>query len=375
MYVFIRNKLLNRISVMKSRFQCLVIFLVYSCHFSCIQAQEWLDMEGNYINAHGGCIVHYDDRYYWFGEHRPEKGFSTMMGVNCYSSVDLITWQHEGIALAVSSKLGSDIERGCIIERPKVIYNPKTEKFVMWFHLELKGQGYGSARAGVAVADKITGPFRFVRSGRVNAGVYPLNMTKPEREIDVVTQIQMSKYKWWTPQWYDAVNHGFFIRQHIDGGQMSRDMTLFVDDDGRAYHIYSSEENLTLHIAELGENYLVHTGRYIRLFPGGHNEAPAVFKHGNTYWMIASGCTGWNPNAARLFSAPSIWGPWKQHPNPCRGEQANKTFEAQSNFVLHTGDQYLFMADIWKPKSLMYSGHLQIPIRWDENGVPYLENK
>ena len=34
---------------------------------------------------------------------------------------------------------------------------------------------------------------------------------------------------------------------------MSRDMTLFVDDDGKGYHIYSSEDNLTLHIAELTE--------------------------------------------------------------------------------------------------------------------------
>ena len=41
---------------------------------------------------------------------------------------------------------------------------------------------------------------------------------------------------------------------------MSRDMTLFVDDDGKAYHIYSSEDNLTLQIAELSDDYLSHTG-------------------------------------------------------------------------------------------------------------------
>ena len=39
------------------------------------------------------------------------------------------------------------------MERPKVIYNAKTGKFVMWLHLELKGQGYGPARAAVAVSD------------------------------------------------------------------------------------------------------------------------------------------------------------------------------------------------------------------------------
>ena len=39
------------------------------------------------------------------------------------------------------------IAKGCILERPKVVYNKKTKKYVMWFHLELRGKGYGSAYA------------------------------------------------------------------------------------------------------------------------------------------------------------------------------------------------------------------------------------
>ena len=120
-------------------------------------------------------------------------------------------------------------------------------------------------------------------------------------------------------------------------------------------------DNLTLQIAELTEDYLSHSGRYIRIFPAGHNEAPAIFKKDGTYWMITSGCTGWAPNAARLFSAPSIWGPWTQHPNPCRGEGSDRTFGGQSTYVLQLpGNRYLFMADIWRPKSLMYSEYLWI---------------
>ena len=61
-------------------------------------------------------------------------------------------------------------------------------------------------------------------------------------------------------------------------------------------------------------------------FPGGHNEAPAIFKKGNMFWMITSGCTGWIPNEARMFSASSIWGPWEQYPNPCRGQNSEKNF-------------------------------------------------
>ena len=45
------------------------------------------------------------------------------------------------MALSVSEEAGNEIEKGCIMERPKVIYNKRTQKFVMWFHLELKGKG------------------------------------------------------------------------------------------------------------------------------------------------------------------------------------------------------------------------------------------
>ena len=134
---------------------------------------------------------------------------------------------------------------------------------------------------------------------------------------------------------------------------MARDMQLFVDDDGKAYHIYSSEDNLTLHIAELSEDYLSHTGKYVRLAPAGHNEAPAIFKKDGIYWMITSGCTGWDPNEARMFSAPSIWGPWTKHPNPCIGPNSELTFGGQSTFVLNIPSKknaYMFMADIWRPK-------------------------
>lgn len=336
-----------------------------------VSDRVWNDVDGNYINAHGGGVLPYEGRYYWFGEHRPAKGFSTEVGVTCYSSKDLRDWKYEGVALGVSEEAGDEIERGCIMERPKVIYNEKTKKFVMWFHLELKGKGYAAARAGVAVSDRPEGPYRYLGSGRINPTLYPKNMTKEERTI----VWDMDEYKeWWTPTWRKAVDKGLFVQRDLQGGQMSRDMTLFVDDDGKAYHIYSSEENLTLQIAELTDDYLKHSGPYIRIFPGGHNEAPAIFKKDGTYWLITSGCTGWAPNAARLFSAPSIWGPWKQYPNPCRGEGSEQTFGGQSTYVLQLPEnQFLFMADVWKPKSLMYSGYIWIPIQFDEEGKPYLE--
>jgi hypothetical protein len=128
----------------------------------------WPDNQGVHINAHGGGILFHEGTYYWFGEHKIEgdAGNTAQVGVHVYASNDLYNWRDEGIALKVSENPENDITKGSIIERPKVIYNAKTKKFVMWFHLELKGKKYSAARSGVAVAEKVTGPYTFLNSFR-----------------------------------------------------------------------------------------------------------------------------------------------------------------------------------------------------------------
>lgn len=336
----------------------------------------WNDNGGKLINAHGGGMLFYNDVYYWFGEVKEANSNKAYVGVSCYSSVDLYNWKNEGTALSVSNDFNSLIQSGCIIERPKVIYNKKTKKFVMYFHLELKGMGYEAGFAGVAVSETIKGPYKFTNAGRVNAGYWPMNLSIENRRVQSVQEAQL---KWWTPEWMNAINSGSFIRQFVYGGQMSRDMTLFVDDNDKAYHIYSSEENLTLHIAELTDDYKRHTGKFIRVDPGGHNEAPSIFKRKGKYYMITSGCTGWDPNAARLFVADSILGQWKRYANPCKGPQAEITFESQSTFVFPVqgkSDAFIFMADRWRPKNPIDGRYVWLPVRF-HNDIPYIdfENK
>ena len=125
-----------------------------------------------------------------------------------------------------------------------------------------------------------------------------------------------------------------------------------------------------------------HNGTFIRVAAGGQNEAPTIFKKDDIYWMITSGCTGWAPNAARMFRAKNIFGPWEQLPNPCRGDGADKTFGAQGTYIykiettaakkLFGGAEYVFMADIWNPKQLSDSRHLWLPIRFEE-GKPVIQ--
>jgi hypothetical protein len=95
------------------------------------------------------------------GEHKTEGGGNKAnVGVHCYSSKNLTDWIDEGIALAViDDDENHDITKGCVLERPMVIYNEATNKYVMWFHLELKNMGYNAARTALAVADNMMGPW------------------------------------------------------------------------------------------------------------------------------------------------------------------------------------------------------------------------
>ena len=135
----------------------------------------------------------------------------------------------------------------------------------------MKGQGYAAARYGVATSDTPFGPFKFVRSGRVNPGIYPIGFSKRDTTY-LKHQLLFPELKeWWTPAWRKQIERGMFWMRDFQGGQMSRDMTIFIDDDGKAYHIYSSEENLTLQIAQLTDDYMQHNGSYVRVAAGGHN--------------------------------------------------------------------------------------------------------
>jgi beta-xylosidase len=337
--------------------------------------QIWPDNLGKHINAHGGGIIYFNNTYYWFGEYRLprlEKDKSRY-GVSCYSSKDLLNWKYEGLALQVISDSASLLNPGCVIERPKVIHNEKTGKFVMWFHHELKGQGYKAALTGVAVSDNITGPYKYIRSLRPDAGVWPVNFPE-EFKNSTIKEVDL---KSGSEEWKTAVKEGLYVRRDFQEGQMARDMTLFVDKDGKAYHVHASEENMTLHFSELTDDYLNFTGKYFRVLPGESNEAPAIFFARGKYFMFTSGTTGWKPNAARLSSARKLSGEWKNIGNPCRGtEDENKiTFNSQSTQILQVHGKknvFIYMGDRWIPANLADSRHIWLPVEW-ENGLPIIK--
>jgi hypothetical protein len=338
----------------------------------------WPDEKGTHINAHGGGLLVDGGVTYWFGEHKTEgeAGNLAQVGVRVYSSTDLYHWKDEGIALAVSEDPRSEITRGCVIERPKVLFNRKTGQYVMWFHLEFKGEGYRSARAGVAVADRPAGPYTYLHALRVNPGIWPENAPESQRR-----PLSEQEHGWLR----DSPGEGghrlsssdfanLVMRRDFAVGQMSRDMTLFLDSDGQAYHITASEENRTLLISRLNEDFTGFEGRYARALVGESNEAPAVFKREGKYYLLSSGCTGWAPNPARMAVADQITGPWMPLGNPCRGINPSnhlgpeKSFGGQSTYIHPVpGHEEAFVAlfDEWRPDNHSDGRYYWLPIRFE----------
>lgn len=302
------------------------------------QGEMWLDTDGNRLNAHGAGMLYHNGTYYLYGEYKVGKTVlpewatwecyrTDVTGISCYSSKDLRNWKFEGVVLPAEEDPSSDLHKSKVLERPKVVYNPKTGKFVMWAHVE--SADYGKAAAGVAVADSPVGPFKYLGSFRPN-------------------------------------------------NAMSRDQTVFVDDDGKAYQFASSENNQTMYINELTDDYLRPTGRFTRNFIGDAREAPAVFKRNGKYYVLTSGCTGWDPNHAQVAVADSIMGPWTVLGDPCTGPDADKTFYAQSTYVQPIAgkeDCYLAMFDRWNKKDLEDSRYVWLPVKWegDKPVIPWEE--
>lgn len=359
----------------------LLFTLFLSCYFLMAQTsnsefkpgQLWLDDKGNHINAHGGGFLLYNHTYYWFGEHKlsGEIGNKAVIGVSVYSSKDIYNWKDEGIALKMLNDTTSMLQKECILERPKVIYNKKTRKFVMWFHHELKNQRYKAALTGVAIADNVTGPYKYINSFRLNSKVWAKNFSKEQQ--DAVYQ----KINFGSKDLKQKNIDGAIMVRDFENGQMSRDMTLFVDDDQTGYHITASEDNQTLLISKLSDDYLTLTTDYVRVFPGEANEAPAIFKKDGKYFMFSSFTTGWKPNPGRLAVSDNMMSGWKALENPCRGtEEENKTtFHSQSTYVLPVigkKDAFIYVGDRWKPENHKEGPYVLLPVQF-ENGIPFLQ--
>lgn len=311
----------------------IILFICFVFSFNAVFSQNtqinpgvlWNDVNGEQINAHGGCVVFTKGYYYWFGEDRTG---SISNGVSCYQSKDLYNWKRLGLSLKTkgeAQKDMNDISQGRLFERPKVIYNPKTNKWIMWSHWET-GNGYGAARVCVATSDKIEGPYNLYKTFRPN-------------------------------------------------GNESRDQTLFVDTDGKAYHFCSTDMNTNMNIALLRDDYLEPTPTETKILKGLKYEAPAIFKVDDIYYGLFSGCTGWDPNPGRTAYTYNILGEWNTGGNFAVDKLRQVTYNSQSCYVFKVEGKekaYIYMGDRWNSKNVGSSHNVWLPISM-RSGYPVVK--
>jgi hypothetical protein len=300
--------------------------------------KTWYDTSGKAINAHGGGVLFHQGKYYWYGEHKiPGKSEKQKAdgGIHCYSSTDLMNWKDEGIVLSVDyENPESKISYGVILERPKVVYNKQSKKFIAYFKLYDKAHPYKVGYLGVATSDSPTGQFKY--------------------------------------------QHRTIACASPNG---SGDFYMHIDDKGDLYHLSVRKPDKAFCITKMSRNYL-HATKEVKVLEGitAHTEAPAGFTHNGKFFLLSSSSSGWSPNSARLFSSNKFDGKFEFHGNPCTGTNPHnnmnetKTFGGQSSFIIKVQgkkDFYIAMFDIWKPQMPIEGKYIWLPIKFG-NGIPVI---
>ncbi|WP_210480169.1 family 43 glycosylhydrolase [Naasia sp. SYSU D00948] len=272
--------------------------------------EVWLDTAGNRIQAHGGSVIAVDGVFYWYGEN---KEFTTPgsdiwhWGVRCYSSTDLYNWEDRGLIIPPDEDdPTSPLHPTQYLDRPHIIYNERSGRFVCWIKVMTKGEA--TQRSTVLVADSILGPYRIVRSW-----IRPLSMH-------------------------------------------AGDFDLVVDpSDGKGYY-YFERVHSELICADLTDDYTDVTGYYSTHFPQPQppyvREAPAYFRRGGSHYLITSGTTGYYPNQSEVAIAKTYHGPFTVLGDPHPTDASRTSFRTQISSVFkHPGkkDLYIALGDRWLP--------------------------
>ena len=275
-----------------------------------INGRLWTDDDGGSVQAHGAGFVQVGNTWYMIGE---DRASSWHPDVNMYSSQDLQHWHFEG-KIIENGKTHPDLGQRRFIERPKMLHNPKTGKYVVWCHWE--GLGYAASEAAVFVSDSITGPYTFHWGGR------PL-------------------------------------------GVKSRDCNVFQDDDGTAYFISTIDENQHIGLFRLSDDYL-QAEEYTVLFRNHRREAPAVAKVDGIYYMLSSACTGWDPNQCKFSHSTSLTEGWSRLCNI--GDSIAFDTQAASILTVKGSKQttYLYVGDRWMDPTLPESKTIIFPVSFKD---------
>jgi len=211
------------------------------------------------INAHRGCLQFFAGRFYLYGiAFGPDDTTTTTQPIVGYSSPDLQKWTFDGSLLQK--------QPDGVYTRPFVVFNLRTRKFVLWYNWFPK---LWNGQAGVAVSDTPIGPFVVVNP-----------------------------------------------KAHLLGSRPG-DGSLFVDDDGSGYYIYTDmADNYAVRVERLTPDFLDASGKASNIMARGA-EAPVLFRRKNLYYALCGPLCPDSPRGSevQVFASLSPLGPFSTRPS------------------------------------------------------------
>ena len=270
--------------------------------------REWLDTNGKPIQAHGGSLLTVAGIHYWYGENKERtdgKNGVWHWGVRCYRSTDLYNWEDCGLIIPPDeADEASPLHPSSMMDRPHILYNRRTQKFVCWLKIMEKN---GEQTETVLTANSLLGPYTIVRRG-----LRPLGMS-------------------------------------------AGDFDLAAAPDGKGYYFFERVHSETI-IADLTEDYTGVTGYYSTHFPQPQppfvREATAHFVRRGRHYLVTSGTTGYLPNPSQIAVADTWHGPYRVLGDPHPGDESRTSFHSQITSVFRAPgkkDLYIALADRWAP--------------------------
>lgn len=276
----------------------------------------WYDTNGKRIQAHGAQLFFEKGTFYWIGEN---KEFTTgedeiwTWGVRMYSSKNFYNWTDEGcIVPAEPNNINSIFHPSRHLDRPHLLYNKKTKKYVLWLKF------CDDSHYAVLTADKLKGP-------------------------------------------YTVVNERYFPY-----GVKCGDYDLYADENGQGY-LYFEVNHTDVWGAKLNAEYTAVEGEpsviYAGMKPPLMREAVTHFKRGGMHYLITSGMTGYRPNPSEVAVSDDPLTGYIVQGDPCVGDKSNTTFHSQisSVFQVPGRDLYIAIADRWMPElnNWTYTGDMR----------------
>lgn len=266
----------------------------------------WLDTNGKPIHAHSPQIFEKDGVYYWYGEnkeHTVEGSNVWTYGIRAYRSTDFYNWEDMGLIIKPDTVNPlSPLHFSQTLDRPHILYNKKTQKWVCWIK-SMDTDGYFV----ILQADRFEGPYQIVKS------------LKPE-------------------------------------GYGVGDFDMYADPETGKGYVWFERPHWEMICAELTDDYLGTNGKFSEHFVGHRppftREAPSHFIRHGKHYMFTSGTTGYVPNPSKVAVFDDYHGHYTDLGCPHVNDQYDDSFGSQIACVVYLPEKnlYVALADRWLPQ-------------------------